>query len=85
MSSQAPDDSGRGAQTDAWGALSLVLSGVLVWGGVGWLLSSWLNHPVFVAVGLVLGMGAALYLVWLRYGRPEPGSTPEPPAGGRTQ
>ncbi|MCW2713980.1 MAG: hypothetical protein JWN88_1027 [Frankiales bacterium] len=72
-----PDDSsdddakalGRKGEADAYGALGLVISGVLVWGGVGFLVSERLDNPVFVMLGLLLGMGAGLYLVWFRYGR----------------
>lgn len=71
--SPAPSDSssgeGRKADADAWGAFGLVVSGVLVWGGAGWLLSEALDNSVFVMLGLLLGTGAALYLVWFRYGR----------------
>jgi F0F1-type ATP synthase assembly protein I len=42
---------------------------VLVWGGVGYLLSERFDNQLFVLVGLLLGMGAGLYLVWFRYGR----------------
>jgi ATP synthase protein I len=66
---RSPDPSGRKGQADAWGAFGLVISGVLVWGGIGWLLSEWLDNSVFVMVGLLVGMAAALYLVWFRYGR----------------
>lgn len=54
---------------DAWGALSLVISGVALWGGVGFLLGLWLDSDVPVVLGLLLGMAGALYLVWVRYGR----------------
>jgi F0F1-type ATP synthase assembly protein I len=68
-----PDDASgdfrRKGEADAYGALGLVISGVLVWGGVGYLLSQRFDNQVFVLVGLLLGMGAGLYLVWLRYGR----------------
>ena len=67
------DESGdfrRKGEADAYGALGLVISGVLVWGGVGYLLSEKLDNQIFVLVGLLLGMGAGLYLVWFRYGRP---------------
>jgi ATP synthase protein I len=72
--SQTPSDdeskrSGRKAESDAWGAFGLVVSGVVVWGGVGWLLSERLDNQVFVMLGMLLGMGAGLYLVWFRYGR----------------
>jgi ATP synthase protein I len=60
---------GRKGEADAYGALALVVSGVLVWGGVGFLVSEWLDNQVFVMLGLLLGMGAGLYLVWFRYGR----------------
>ncbi len=60
---------GRKGEADAYGALGLVVSGVLVWGGVGFLVSEWLGNRVFVMLGLLLGMGAGLYLVWFRYGR----------------
>lgn len=61
--------SGRKGEQDAWGAFGLVVSGVLVWGGVGALLGVWLDSRIPVLVGLLLGMSAGLYLVWFRYGR----------------
>lgn len=60
---------GRKGEQDAWGAFGLMVSGVAVWGGVGWLVSEWLDNRVFLMLGLLLGMGAALYLVWFKYGR----------------
>lgn len=59
----------RREQQAAWGAMSTVMSGVMVWGGAGWLVSRWLDHDAFIVLGLLLGMGAALYLVWVRYGK----------------
>jgi F0F1-type ATP synthase assembly protein I len=47
-----------------------LLSGLLVWGGVGYLVDHWLGTPkVFTALGMVVGAAAAIYLVWLKYGR----------------
>ena len=73
MPPDTPDDSSgefrRKGEADAYGALGLVISGVLVWGGVGYLVGRWLDNQVFVMLGLLLGMGAGLYLVWFRYGR----------------
>jgi F0F1-type ATP synthase assembly protein I len=64
-----PGDFRRKGEADAYGALGLVISGVLVWGGVGYLLSERFDNQLFVLVGLLLGMGGGLYLVWFRYGR----------------
>lgn len=46
-----------------------LLSGILLWGGVGWLLDRWLGtaHWLF-GIGVMLGFAAGLYLVWLRSG-----------------
>lgn len=54
---------------DAWAASGLVISGIAVWGGLGWLASHWSGAPVFTMLGLLLGMGGGLFLVWYRYGR----------------
>ena len=48
----------------AWTILGYLLSGPLFWGGVGYGLDAWLGTGYFLASGLLLGMGAALYLVW---------------------
>ena len=61
-----PQNSGEGA---AWNIVSYLLSGLIFWGGAGWLLDHWLGTKIFVLVGLVLGAGASLYLIWLRYGK----------------
>ena len=42
---------------------------MLVWGGIGYLLGERFDNQLFVLVGLLLGMGGGLYLVWFRYGR----------------
>jgi len=52
---------------DGWSALSYLISGVLLWGGVGWLIDAWLGTRVFVALGLVLGAAGGVGMVWLRY------------------
>ena len=56
-----------------------MLSGIIVWGGVGLLLDRWLETRFFAVVGLILGLGTAVYLVVVKYGAVEP-----PPAGRRT-
>jgi ATP synthase protein I len=70
MSADPPDNRARKGESDAWAALSLIIAGVVVWGGIGWLVSEWLDQPIFVMLGLLLGMGGGSYLVWFRYGRP---------------
>jgi hypothetical protein len=59
----------RRAEDDMWAASGLVMSGVLVWGGAGYLVASWLDEPLFTMAGLLLGTATALYGVWFRYGK----------------
>ena len=53
-----------------------MLSGMIVWGGAGWLLDRWLGTKVFTLVGALLGLTVAIYLVVVKYGAvdPPPGS-----------
>jgi ATP synthase protein I len=47
-----------------------LLSGVLVWGGIGYLIDRLAGTAsVFTAIGMVVGAAASTYLVYLRYGR----------------
>ena len=66
-----------GVGDDAWSTFSLLISGLLVWGGAGWLVDRLLGYQaLFLPVGMFLGMGAALYVVFTRYGRaPAPAAT----------
>ena len=52
-----------------WSIFGYLLSGLLFWGGVGWGLDRWLGTSYLLLLGLLVGMGASLYLVWLRFGR----------------
>ena len=71
-----------------------MLSGIIVWGGVGWLLDRWLETRVFTLVGTLLGLTVAIYLVVVKYGvldQPPAGKGPtrttrsRPPAKNQTQ
>lgn len=57
-------------EIDAWAVVSYLLGGVILYGGLGWLVDRWLGTRGFVAVGIVGGAAAGIALVWLRYGRP---------------
>jgi ATP synthase protein I len=46
-----------------------MLSGLLFWGGAGYLADKYFDTSYFTLIGFLLGMGGALYLIWLRFGR----------------
>ena len=55
-----------------------MLSGIIVWGGVGWLLDRWLETRFFILVGTILGLTVAIYLIVVKYG-----AVVQPPPDGR--
>lgn len=71
---QRPEDSDPHADhrrfaSAAWSVPSYLLSGMAVYGGLGWLLDRWLGTSALFPIGILIGLGLALYLVYIRYGR----------------
>jgi ATP synthase protein I len=54
---------------DGWRVFSYLIGGVAVYTGIGWLLDRWLGTVFFLPVGIVLGAGLAVLLLYFRYGR----------------
>ena len=52
----------------AWKAVSYLITGPLIYGGLGALLDHWLGTTWLVGAGIVGGMALSLYLIWFRYG-----------------
>ena len=69
MSESGPEREppGRGADV-VWSIIGTLIAGVLAWGGIGWLLDRWLGTRYLVAVGIIVGMAGAFYLIMKRYG-----------------
>jgi len=55
-------------QDAAWRSVAYLISGPLVYGGIGYLLDRWLGTTWIVGVGIVGGMALSLYLIWFKYG-----------------
>lgn len=64
-----PEDDGQDFANAAWSIPSYLLSGMILYGGGGWLLSQWTGVVAFTPIGLILGVVLAVYLVYRRYGR----------------
>lgn len=64
-----PDAGYAGVPESAmWNSVGYLLSGPLVFGGLGWGADHLLGTAFLVVVGLLAGMALSLYLVWFRYG-----------------
>lgn len=60
----------RGAAGDGYAALSYVLAGPLLYGGLGWVGDHFLGTGFLTLVGVVLGLALSAYVLYKRYGVP---------------
>lgn len=58
----------RHQTVDPMAMISYLLSGILLYGGIGWLLDRWLGFTsLFLPIGVVLGVIAGGYLGYMRF------------------
>jgi hypothetical protein len=66
---------------DPWHVVSYLISGITIWGAIGWAAARWLDIPALIGVGFIIGGVLAIWLTYIRYGRPQSGApTAMPPA-----
>jgi len=63
------------AQGDPWHAFGYLVSGVFLYGAIGWALDRWLGTEFLVVVGILFGTGLGIFLTWSRFNRPAPDET----------
>jgi F0F1-type ATP synthase assembly protein I len=69
-----PNDAWSGFGT-GWAATGTLLAGILVWGGIGWLVDRLAGtEPWFMAIGMLVGAGSGIYLVYVKFGKDQGGS-----------
>lgn len=79
QNSPAPqDDPSKG---DPWHAFGYLVSGVFLYGLLGWLADRWLNTGFLVVVGILIGAGFGLYMTWARFNKPYAAQKHEPQQG----
>lgn len=52
---------------DPWAAFGYLVAGVLFYGLIGWLLSIWLDATYWIPIGILVGAGFGMYMVFARY------------------
>jgi ATP synthase protein I len=61
---QNPPDTGMGMT-----AVAYLITGMLVWGGIGLLVDHWVGtRGIFAGIGSVVGIGGGVYLIVRRLG-----------------
>jgi ATP synthase protein I len=65
------DPANAGPSEDmAWGIVSTLVAGPIVWGGVGALVDNVVNTSrVFLPLGVVVGFIVSFYIVYVRFGK----------------
>lgn len=54
---------------DPWHAFGYIVSGVALYGFVGWLADRWLGTEFIVAIGIIFGATLGIYLTFSRFNR----------------
>lgn len=57
-------------QGDAWNAFGYLVSGVLVYGLIGWALDRWLDTSFLVVIGILFGAVLGIFMTWRRFAPP---------------
>ena len=60
---------GDGGQNIGMSIFSYLLSGMLVYGGLGWLISRWTGLSLIFPLGMLFGLALAIGVVIYRHGR----------------
>jgi len=59
-------DDARRMSNSAWANSSRLISGLILYTGLGWLVSRWVGHQaLLMAVGAMVGLGLSYYLMFV--------------------
>lgn len=62
-----PDEAPQG---DPWHAFGYLVSGVVVYGAIGWALDRWLGTSFLVVIGILTGAALGTFMTWRRFNAP---------------
>jgi ATP synthase protein I len=66
----APDQEPRAPrESDGWQILSYMLGGMILYGGLGWLIGHWTGITLLFPLGMILGIGLSVALIIFRFTR----------------
>jgi ATP synthase protein I len=56
-------------ESDGWQILSYMLGGMILYGGLGWLVGRWTGITLLFPLGMILGIGLSVALIIFRFTR----------------
>jgi len=73
MMTQQSQDSGQEPraprESDGWQILSYLLGGMILYGGIGWLIGHFTGISVLFPIGMILGIGLSIAMIIFRFTR----------------
>ncbi len=57
------------SQNAGWTIFGYLISGMALYGGLGWLIGRWTHVVLLFPVGMLVGLGIGVFAVIYRYGR----------------
>jgi ATP synthase protein I len=56
-------------ESDGWRILSYLLGGMILYGGIGWVISRWTGLSFLFPLGMIVGIGLSILLIVFRVTR----------------
>jgi ATP synthase protein I len=56
-------------ESDGWSIVSYLLGGMILYGGIGWLVARWTGISVLFPLGMILGIGLGVAMIIFRFTR----------------
>jgi ATP synthase protein I len=56
-------------ESDGWRILSYMLGGMILYGGIGWLIGHFTGIAILFPIGMILGIGLSVALIIFRFTR----------------
>lgn len=70
---QGKDDHGESGpgqgENAGWTLFGYLISGMIAYGGIGWLIARWTHLPLFFPLGMLVGLGLGIVMIIYKYGR----------------
>lgn len=70
---------------DPWHAFGYIVSGVLLYGFLGWAADRWLGTSWLVGVGILAGAAMGVYMTWARFNGAHASTRADTATSGRTE
>lgn len=66
---QPPLSGGTAQERDGWRILSYMLGGMILYGGIGWLVGHWTGITILFPLGMIFGIVLSVVMIIFRFTR----------------